>query len=84
MDKLSSTALKNKPFFKKWLVRMKEANLLKLGQYQICLEHFEKFRALDTNPGKLSLGPDFSLETNRLKERLLCYSSKSRLICLYV
>ena len=61
MDKLSSTALKNKPLFKEWLVRIKKANLLKLGQYQICLEHFEKFRALDINPGKLSLGPDFSL-----------------------
>ena len=64
MDKLSSTALKNKPLFKEWLVRIKKANLLKLGQYQICLEHFEvfeKFRALDTNPRKLSLGPDFSL-----------------------
>ena len=59
--KLSSTALKNKPLFKKWLVRFKKANLLKLGQYQICLEHFEKFRALDINPQKLSLGPDFSL-----------------------
>ena len=41
MDKLSSTALKNKPLFKEWLVRIKKANLLKLGQYQICLEHFE-------------------------------------------
>ena len=47
MDKLSSTALKNKPLFKKWLVPIKKANLLKLGQYQICLEHFEKLRALD-------------------------------------
>ena len=56
-----STALKNKPLFKEWLVRIKKANLLKLGQYQICLEHFEKFGALDTNPQKLSLGPDFSL-----------------------
>ena len=61
MDKLSSTALKNKPLFKEWLVRIKKANLLKLGQYQICSEHFEKFRALDTNPRKLYLGPDFSL-----------------------
>ena len=26
------------------------------GQYQICSEHFEKFRVLDTNPRKLSLG----------------------------
>ena len=43
-DKLSLTALKNKPLFKEWLVRIKKANLLKLGQYQICLEHFEKFR----------------------------------------
>ena len=42
MDKLSSNALKNKPLFKEWLVRIKKANLLKLGQYQICLEHFEK------------------------------------------
>ena len=56
MDKLSSTALKNKLLFKEWLVRMKKANLLKLGQYQICSEHFEKFQALDTNPRKLSLG----------------------------
>ena len=48
MDKLSSTALKNKPLFKEWLVRIKKANLLKLGQYQICVEHFEKLRALDT------------------------------------
>ena len=31
-------------------MRIKKANLLKLGQYQICLEHFEKFRALDSNP----------------------------------
>ena len=48
---------------KEWLVRIKKANLLKLGQYQICLEHFEseKLRALDINPRKLSLGPDFSL-----------------------
>ena len=61
MDKLSSTALKNKPLFKEWLVRIKKANLLKLGQYQICLEHFEKLRALDINPRKLSLGPDVSL-----------------------
>ena len=62
MDKLSSTALKNKPLFKEWLGRIKKANLLRLGQYQIiCLEHFEKFRAHDTNPRKLSLGPDFSL-----------------------
>ena len=61
MDKLSSTALKNKPLFKEWLVRIKKANLLKLGQCQICLEHFEMFRALDINPRKLSLGPDFSL-----------------------
>ena len=84
MDKLSSTALKNKPLFKEWLVRIKKANLLKLGQYQICLEHFEMFRALDINPRKLSLGPDFSLLTNRLKERVLCDTWKSRLICLYV
>ena len=55
MDKLLSTALKNKPLFKEWLVRIKKANLLKLGQYQICSEHFDKFRALDTNPRKLSL-----------------------------
>ena len=61
MDKLSSTALKNKPLFKEWLVRIEKANLLKLGQYQICLENFEKFQALDTNPPKLSLGPGFSL-----------------------
>ena len=61
MDKLSSTALKNKPLFKEWLVRIKKANLLKLGQYQICLEHFGKLRALDINPRMLSLGPDFSL-----------------------
>ena len=61
MDKLSSTALENKRLFKKWLVRIKKANLLKLGQYQICLEHFEKFRALDINPRKLSLVPDFYL-----------------------
>ena len=61
MDKLSLTTLKNKPLFKKWLVRIKKANLLKLGQYQICLEHFEEFRALDINPRKLSLGADFSL-----------------------
>ena len=84
MDKLSSNALKNKPLFKEWLVRIKKANLLKLGQYQICLEHFEKLRALDINPRKPFLGPDFSLSTNRLKERVLCYSSKSWLICLYV
>ena len=56
MDKLSLTALKNKPLFKEWLVRINKANLLKLGQYRICSEHFEKFRALDTNPRKLSLG----------------------------
>ena len=43
MDKLSSTALKNKPLFKEWLVRIEKANLLKLGEYQICSEHFEKF-----------------------------------------
>ena len=61
IDKLSSTALENKPLFKKWLVGIKKANLLKLGQFQICLEHFEKFRALDINPRKLSLGPEFSL-----------------------
>ena len=61
MDKLSSTALKNKPLFKEWLVHIKKANLLKLGQYQICWEHFEEFRALDTNPRKLPLGPDFLL-----------------------
>ena len=61
MEKLSSTALKNEPLFRDWLVRIKKANLLKLGQYQICLEHFEKFRALDINPRKLSVGPDFSL-----------------------
>ena len=62
MDKLQSTALKNKPLFKDWLVRIEKVNLLKVGQYQICLEHFEKFRALDTNPPKLSyLGPDFCL-----------------------
>ena len=59
MDKLSSTALKNKPLFKEWLVRIKKANLLTLGQYQVCLEHFEKVRALDINPRKLTLGPDF-------------------------
>ena len=59
--KLSSTALKNKPLFKEWLLCIKKANLLKLGQYQTWLEHFEKFRALDINPRKLSLGPDFSL-----------------------
>ena len=52
MDKLSSTALKNKPFFKEWLVRIKKANLLKLGQYQICLEHFEKLGALEYKPTK--------------------------------
>ena len=56
MDKLSSTALKNKPLFKEWLVRIKKANLLKLGQCQICSEHFEKFHAFDTNPRKWSLG----------------------------
>ena len=39
-----------------WVLRIKKATLLKLGQYQICSEHFEKFRALDTNPQKLSLG----------------------------
>ena len=62
MDKLSSTVLKNKPLFKEWLVLIKKVNLLKLGQHQICLEHFdEKLRALDINPRKLSLGPDFSL-----------------------
>ena len=61
MDKLSSTALENKPLFKEWLVRIKKANLLKLGQYQICLEHFEKLRAFDINPRKLSLGADLSL-----------------------
>ena len=61
MDKFSSTARKNKPLFKEWLVRIKKANLLKLGQYQICLEHFEKLRAFDINPRKLSLGTDFSL-----------------------
>ena len=61
MDKLSLTDPKNKPLFKVWLVRIKKTNLLKLGQYQICLKHFEKFRALDTNPQKLSLGPDFPL-----------------------
>ena len=60
-DKLLLTALKNKPLFKEWLVCIKKANLLKLGQYQISLEHFEKFRALDINPRKLSLGPDLSL-----------------------
>ena len=43
MDKLSSTALKNKPLFKEWLVRIKKENLLKFGQYQICLEHFENW-----------------------------------------
>ena len=73
MDKLLSTALKNKPLFKEWLVRIKKANLLKLGQYQICSEHFEKLGALDINPRKLSLGLDFSLYTNRLKVRVLCY-----------
>ena len=31
MDKLSSTALKNKPLFKEWLVRIKRENLLKLA-----------------------------------------------------
>ena len=51
-DTFSSTALK----FKEWLVRINKANLLKLSQYQISLEQFEKFRALDTNPLKLSLG----------------------------
>ena len=56
MDKHSSTALKNKPVFKEWLVHIKMANLLKLGQCQICSEHFEKFRALHTNPRKRSLG----------------------------
>ena len=61
MDKFSSTARKNKPLFKEWLVRIKKANLLKLGQYQICLEHFEKLRVFDINPRKLSLGTDFSL-----------------------
>ena len=61
MDKLASTAFKDKPLFKERLVRIKKAYLLKLSQYQICLEHFEKFRALDMNPRKLSLGPDFSL-----------------------
>ena len=61
MDKLLSTALKNKLLFKAWLVCIKKANLLELGQYQICLEHFEMFGALDINPRKLSLGPDFSL-----------------------
>ena len=48
--------LKNKSLFKEWLVHTKKANLLKLGQCQICSEHFEKFRALDTNPWKRSLG----------------------------
>ena len=61
IDKLSSTALENKPLFKERLVRIKKANLFYLGQYQICLEQFEKFQALDTNPRKLSLRPDFSL-----------------------
>ena len=61
MNKLSSTALKHKSLFKEWLMSIKKANLLKLGQYQICLEHFEKLRALDINPQKLSLGPDVSL-----------------------
>ena len=56
IDKLSSTALKNKPLFNEWLVCIEKVNLLKLDQYQICLEHFEKFRALDTKPRKLSLG----------------------------
>ena len=48
--------LKNKPLFKEWLVHIKKANLLKLGQCQVCLKHFEKFHALDTNPWKRSLG----------------------------
>ena len=43
---------KYKPLFKEWLV-------LKLSQCQICSEHFEKFRALDTNPRKWSLGLPF-------------------------
>ena len=48
-DKFSSTAVKNKPLFKEWLVGIEKANLLKLySQCQICSEHFEKFRALDT------------------------------------
>ena len=56
MDKFSSSALKNEPLFKEWLVRIKKANFLKLSQCQICSEHFEKFRGLDTNPRKRSLG----------------------------
>ena len=57
MDKRLSTALKNKPLFKEWLVHIKKANLLKLSQCQICLEHFEtEFCALDTNPRRRSLG----------------------------
>ena len=58
--------LKNKPLFKEWLVRIKKANLLKLSQYQIWAEHFEKFRALDTNPRKRSLGLIF---VNKSSER---------------
>ena len=45
---------------------IKKANLLKLGQCQICSEHFEKFHALDTNPQKQSLGLLF---VNKLVER---------------
>ena len=65
MDKLSSTALKNKPLFKEWLVRIKKANLLKLGQYQTCWEHFEKFRALDINLALSSLKNSVVLYNNR-------------------
>ena len=72
MDKLSSTALKNKPVFKEWLVRIKKANLLKLGPYQICSEHFAKFRALDTKPRKLSLGLLFVNKSVEREGAMLC------------
>ena len=34
--------LKNKPLLKEWLVRIKRANLPKLGQCHVCSEHFER------------------------------------------
>ena len=83
MDKHSSTALKNKPVFKEWLVHIKMANLLKLGQCQICSEHFEKFPALDTNSRKWSLKLLFVNKSfGREGHAVLYYTSKSRLICL--
>ena len=64
-------------------MRFKKANFLTLGQYQICSEHFEKFRALDTNPRKLSSGLLFVNKSVEREGAMLCIQESVDLpLCL--